>query len=293
MTGRRKIVLAAIALMAAVGVAGCGLPAGVDGKLTNAWAAPPTPQLVEAKAGDCVVTRAEQTTPHDNPITICTNTHHREIVHVGTFTGAAAALAVPPRIKENATGAEAAAQATAYAECSKQASAYLGRPWYSIHLDLFVVLPTDRAWQAGRKWFRCELQEVDWYSNNPKARTSSLKGNAFPVSCINFTGDEAKEVPCTTKHNGEFVGGFDATSATPPKTDKQYEAYHKRCRDLIGAYIGVARSRVQYVTGTYLWYEHDDEYWSSGRRGMLCFIWLGEKKYMTGSAKGKGGRNLP
>ncbi|NUT36989.1 MAG: septum formation family protein [Hamadaea sp.] len=293
MTGRRKIVIATVALMAAVGLAGCGLPAGVDGELTNAWAAPPAPQLVEAKVGDCRVNRSEQASPIADLAVDCTKSHYREVVYIGTFTGESAGLSRPPRLTPNATGKEATAQAEAYKECGKQASAYVGHPWGTVHLSLEVVLPTDAAWQAGRKWFRCELQEIDWNSGDEKARTASLKGFSFPVTCMNFTSEEALVVDCAKRHNGEFVGVYQAPGSIVPKTDAQWNPYHAKCRALVGPYLGVAVSRVRYVTGTYSWFMQDNDYWSSGRQDILCFIWTGDKKYMTGSAKGKGGRNLP
>ncbi|MEV0271346.1 septum formation family protein [Hamadaea sp. NPDC050747] len=291
---RRRWLLAGVTAAAVLmGLAGCGLPSGVDGKLANEWSMPPAAQEVQAKVGDCRSATQEQVNPVTETMVPCSGTHNREIVYIGEFTGASAALSSPPTLQKNATGAAAAAQAEAYAECSKQASAYVGHAWYDVRLDLNVVLPNSTAWAAGRKWYRCELQQVDWYSFDDETREGSLKDFTYPIRCMNFANDESREVGCATKHNGEYVGTFTALSQTRPKTSAQYAAYHTKCRSLAAPYLGVTVAQVRYLTGTYVWFSYNEDYAASGRQDVHCFLWYGETKSMTGTAKGKRGTNLP
>ncbi|NUR69357.1 MAG: hypothetical protein HOU81_00910 [Hamadaea sp.] len=294
MTGQGRRLAAGLAVAAVLlGLAGCGLPDGVDGKLANQWSMPPAAQVVQAKVGDCRTATQEQVNPVTEAMVPCTGTHNREVVYVGEFIGASAALTTPPTLQKNATGAAAAAQAEAYAECSKQATAYVGHPWYDVRLDLTIALPTNAAWAAGRKWYRCELQQVDWYSFDEESREGSLKGFTYPIACMNFANDESRVVDCATKHNGEYVGTFTAFSATRPTTNAQYEPYHTKCRSLAAAYLGVGTAQVKYLTGTYVWFGYNEAYVASGRQDVHCFLWYGAKKSMTGTAKGKRGTNLP
>jgi hypothetical protein len=294
MTGRRWLVVGVTTLAVMIGVAGCGLPDGVDGKLADKWAMPPAAQQVATVAGECHVGGSEQVMLVSELTVDCAKSHTRETTYVGEFTGAVGGLAQPPLLTKTVGEPGLSAQAAAYAECDKQTSAYLGHKWYDMRLRLEVVMPNDTAWKADRRWYRCELSEVNPDNDSVKAREGSLKGVIFPVACMsNPVSGRATLIACTTKHNAEYAGSFlNPMVGKEPTTTKDYAPIHTRCRALIATYLGTTAAQVQYMTGTSIWWDYDYEYWSMGRRVVHCALWF-NKKTMIGSAKGRHGRNLP
>jgi hypothetical protein len=294
MTGRRWLVVGVTALAMAMGAAGCSLPEGVDGKLADKWAMPPAAQQVDPKTGECHLGQSEQVVLTTELTVDCAKSHMRETTYVGTFTGVSASLSRPPQLRTSASAQDKAAQTKAYEECSKQTSAYLGHTWYDMRLRLEIVLPSDAAWQAGRKWFRCDLEEINVDTDDIHAREGSLKGFTLPTACMsNPESGPSTIVACTTKHNAEYAGSFlNPMVGKKPSSDADYEPIHTRCRALIATYIGATASQVRFLTGTSIWWDYDYDYWSTGRRVVHCALWF-NKKTMIGSAKGKHGRNLP
>ncbi|WP_084557268.1 septum formation family protein [Hamadaea tsunoensis] len=261
-------------------------PGGSDGDLTDDWAALSAPQSVTPKAGECHADLDEQVSATVAPVD-CAAEHVAETVYVGRFEGTVTQAADAPLLRENATGADAEAQSRAYAECSDRATAYLGHPWFDVRLDLDVTLPTAAAWQAGLRWFRCDLVQTGWGLADPVARKGSLKDAWLPTACADLSGADWPQVDCAKKHDGEYAGAFLAPAAAKKPAGKAMDPLHDKCFDLIAPYLGVSRAKVDYTVGDALWFADDFAYWSSGRRTVHCFIWL-DKQTTTGSLKGRG-----
>jgi hypothetical protein len=152
---RRVRWLAPGVLVVAV-LVGCANPAGVDGDLTDDWAALPEPKPFVPASGVCH--------PSYRPLTEASQglyfpvdrnaQHGAETVHVGQFTGADAERATMP-----ARGTKPALPA--FAECDAKAKEYVGGDWRSGLLRLDLILPSLRAWAGGGRWFRCDLRQLE------------------------------------------------------------------------------------------------------------------------------------
>jgi len=279
---------------------GCtSLPPGVDGQLADDWVELPAPSALRPQVGQCRANPpAEQMSPlTDRPVD-CTQRHYVETVYVGQFTGEAAALPTPPLTTKNATGVNAKAQSEAFTACTAEATKYVGHSWFHPTIWLRITLPIDSSWQAGNRWYACDLVETDWnIGGKDVGRTASLK-TEFP-DAICFDENESgnwRDVPCSQKHSREFVGGYilPAKVTKEPSTDTQWDVLHGRCWPMAAAYVGVTTSRLKQLTGITSWWSHEQNMWSSGRRIGWCFLWTGDKKseYVTGSARGRKGKGL-
>jgi hypothetical protein len=272
--------------------AGCaGAPGGSDGLLADDWAPQPQAQPVLPKVGDCHREnfRDHVTAIPDDVITCDDQRHHAETIYVGQFTGAAAALSVPPELRRNDTSPNGKAYAEAFAECDREGTKYLGHPWYSLTIYLEVVTPTPSAWQAGARWFRCDLRWYDWITGTERELWSSLKEKWNPQACVQVGGKQWPIVDCGDAHNAEFVGGYAFGDRKGPKTDADWRPLWTNCFPLVADYLGISVSQAQQRYGVYAYSTYSSDYWPSGARVMRCFFYLGKTK-MTGSAKGTGTR---
>jgi hypothetical protein len=290
---RRQWAGCAAILAMAVGLAGCSLPEGVDGDIADRWSMPPAAQQVTPKAGECHVSTGDQIALATEKTVDCSASHTRETTYIGEFTGAAAAERKPPRLDRYATPEAKAAQVAAYAECDRQTSAYVGHSWYHIRLRLEVTVPTDDAWRAGRRWYRCDVVEVDLGMEALRPREGSIKGVTLPATCVTVPQEGTpKAISCTDPHNSEYAGTFLVPMPAKEVTEPDYPSLHTRCRSVAATFLGVPVSQVETLTGTYVWFDYRSEYWILGRRLIHCLLWFGDS-VMTGSAKGHKGRDLP
>ncbi|MBB5871550.1 hypothetical protein F4553_004929 [Allocatelliglobosispora scoriae] len=292
---RAPAVLAAL-LMAALAGCSASPPPGTDGDVGNEWAALPAAVAYLPKAGDCYRSSwLEQDARRDDNVVPCDSTHFAETAFVGEFTGAAARLTSPPSLSSKDPAA-IAAQATAFAECDKQATAYLGRSWYSLDTYIDIALPTNSAWSAGVHWYRCDLGQYPFNSssNSAASRSKSLKAEPATPVCVNMKNDKWPIVSCTAKHNTEFVGGFAFTPAQAPTagTDASWAPIHSRCMKLVAGYIGVSLDRARSQWTDYAYSTYSKTHWDKGRRIMRCFVYI-RNSSMTKSAKGTGGKGVP
>lgn len=161
------------ALAVAVLLVGCGAPHGLDGDLTDDWAALAAPGAFtpvaevchEADFADAVSLAAYA--PVD-----CATPHRVETVHVGTF---------PAERKEPPPVASPELR-TAFADCDKRANGYVGDNWRAGRLRLAVAVPTGAGWAAGSRWYRCDLMEVTTAEAGAKVvtRSGSLRNALRP-----------------------------------------------------------------------------------------------------------------
>ncbi|MBB4961688.1 septum formation family protein [Micromonospora polyrhachis] len=296
---RRRLTLGALGVVTALTLTGCGSnPAGVDGNLTDDWAAIGEPTVFVPQPGTChpTVTRVEGTV-HSYHVVDCAQLHSAETTHVGTFVGEDAERVTPPP-------SGSPSRHTAWRECDSRTTERLGGEWRAARLNLSLVLPSPQAWTGGARWFRCEVSETYKLDTDliPVPRTGSLKGilgkkSDLQHGCFNpkLAGDiiqEMVKVPCTTPHHSEFVGIYTAPDTSFEMLNQNSELLHAGCRSVVASYVQVPDDRrLIYRTGT-ITYPPTRISWDSGNRGVRCFLWL-EKRTVTRTLKGTGSNGLP
>jgi hypothetical protein len=284
--------------VAGLALVGCGNPAGVDGDLTNNWSAMPEAKLTEPVDHACYSVQTDDPAGVTRwpPAVDCTAGHTVETIHVGRFTGDDASRDIPPPVG-------GPARRKAYEECGASAAAFFGGDWRTGRLDLLLVTPIALHWEAGARWFRCdtvEYQDLDAFAI--ASRTASLQGaltgtRPFGLTCFNLvskgdTVDSATAVACTSPHDAEFAGIFDAPDGPWVSDDKQrQDAQSKGCYGVIARFAGVPNdgnlpARTGYVTGSFAKAD-----WELGNRGTRCYLMPGEKH--SRSLRGAGTSGLP
>jgi hypothetical protein len=290
---------AVLATAAALLLAGCGgTPPGVDGNLTNNW-----PAMPEAKIplpADRACYDIQDPSPGASklpPAVECGARHTVETVHVGIFTGGDAATDSPPP-----DGGPV--QQRAYADCTKTANDWVGGDWRTGRVGVDLVVPTSVQWDAGGRWYRCDLVEFkDLDSYNVVSRTGSMKGalvgpQSLALGCFKVTLkgqdlDAMTATDCATVHNSEFAGLWEAPPAGYPADANQREKMQlDGCRGVIASFTGIPNDdKLRYRVGQ-ITYGFGKADWELGNRGARCYIWM-ESKNFTSSLKGVGVGALP
>jgi hypothetical protein len=290
-----------VVLLAIAGVAlsACTKPPGVDGNLTNGWPAMPEAKIAVPTAPACYsVTQSDPTEVTKWPAPVeCTAAHTVETIYVGQFSGSDGDRTTPPAIGSPA-------RRTAYEQCAGQAKTFLGDDWRTGRMDLFLVTPIALHWEAGARWFRCDVMEYkDLEDYEVVNRTSSMKDAlgstaALRVGCLNITTTAANDIDkmtnadCASAHNGEFAGIWDAPDGTyNPDANARKTANLNGCRGIVAAFAGVPNdANFQYRTGQVAT-PFSKPSWELGNRGVRCYIWTG--KNVNKSLKGAGTAGLP
>ncbi|TDB78951.1 septum formation family protein [Micromonospora sp. KC721] len=282
--------------VAALALAACGAPAGLDADLTDDWPALAAPRPFVPAAGVCHpgvpdVGHLGGYQPVD-----CALAHRAETLHVGTLTGAHAAGTTPPLRGSDATR-------TAHAECGREVHRALGADWRSGRLSLTVVLPSPRAWTGGARWFRCDLSEVKSI-DDPRVvvRTGSLRGAltgaaALRLGCVEprMAGTDVSAmtpVPCTARHHVEFVGVWQATGLSYARLHRGDDRVHRGCRSLLARHTGVPDDGDLPFRAGSIFYHPTEREWRDGDRGVRCFLWVDDRP-LTRSLRDAGPRALP
>jgi hypothetical protein len=298
---RRSRALLLLVTFAALTLAGCaGRPAGVDGSLTNNWPPMPEPSLAVPTVPACYYLGpdSDPTTVSKWPAPIaCAGAapHNFETFLLGQFTGEAAQGAIPP--PEGGLVYRAA-----YAECDRAAREFLGDDWRTSWLNIILILPTAAHWQAGARWYRCDVAEQTRIRPFSLAsRSASAKGVLAGPSDLRYgcfrdidPSDEADLSPiaCTEGHNVEFVGVVDLPDGPDVEGSGQDAAAEKACLPAIAAYVGLPNDNdMKYRTG-WVYGGFGSEEWTRGNRGLRCFLWT-DKQVLTKSMKGAGTKAFP
>jgi hypothetical protein len=295
---RRWIAVAGGAAAVLTLMAGCSLPEGVDGALTDDWPAAQAPQVWSPKAGDChranvpeVVTLLEY-----RPIA-CGEQHAVETVHVGTFTGEHAARDTVPPLGSNAHRA-------AFGECVTKTTEYLGDDFRTGRVWLQVGLPSGNAWTGGARWFHCDVWE---YANDDEwdvevsrdgSLRDSLRGDrplGFGCFAVTEKSDEIENmepVACDKPHNAEFVGIAIAKDVRYPTDEKaQWEVMGKLCWGQVAAYAGLKNDSSLSYRADLIYQNLGQRQWDRGNRGVRCYLYL--DKNVTKLMKGAGPSAFP
>jgi hypothetical protein len=290
------VVLSSVLLVAA----GCGMPGGVDGDLTNSWGAMAPATGFEPSPGTChganFNTVGARATYDELD---CALQHRTETVYVGTYESPAADAAEPPA--EGSAGAKAA-----YRTCDEKTTTYLGGPWRSARIWIGVTHPTTAAWGGGARWFRCEALELSSVEDDGGLvqRSGTLRNvlvsgaGDLMLTCYAVAMDSSGAiagmpgVACSAKHNAEFVGVWYAKDLAYPKDDAAWAKFHDGCRTLIASFANVPDDKdLQYRTGV-ISLPGSSDVWALGDHGVRCYLWL-DGASLTGSLKGKGPTALP
>lgn len=296
---RRLMTTLALTGAVALALAGCAAPGGADGDLTNDWAALGEPKVFTPAAGTCHGADFSEVSYLSSYLPIdCAGSHQVETVHVGTFTGAAATGQAPP-------ARESAERRAAYAECDTRARGYLGADWRVARLWLGVSIPSERAWNGGARWFRCDVVEVVEVEEEglTTSRTGSLKdalktAGKLHLGCYattldrNDAIDRMSPTACDARHNTEFAGVWRAPSGQRyPQAERDWGAFYGGCYGVIARFAAVSRSSVEFRTGVIALPSGEDD-WATGDRGVRCYLWKSDARF-TRSMKDAGPRGLP
>ncbi|MFK3985395.1 septum formation family protein [Micromonospora sp. NPDC050397] len=294
---RRWLTAIALGGMATLALAGCGLPAGVDGNLTDDWAAIGEPVAVTPVVGACHPRFVDVGYLSSYQPVDCAEQHDAETLYVGTFGGADADRATPPPDGSPSWRA-------ARAECDQKVSEAVGGDWRAGRMTMSLVPPSSYAWSGGARWFRCDVGEIDGLDNRDVvARTGSLKGAmggsaALAYGCFSPKLDRAGDidvmqpVSCTAKHNTEFAGIWTVPDVSYQSFLKDEARIERGCLSTIAVFAKVPNNAdMKYRTG-WIYYYPGEADWNAGNRGVQCFLWLDERQ-VTRSLKGAGAGALP
>jgi hypothetical protein len=290
----------AAALGATLLAGGCGMPGGVDGDLTDGWAAMAPATGFEPVAGTCHGAAFNPVGPRATYEEIdCGLRHRTETVYLGTYQAPANAADSPPA--DGSAGARAA-----YKTCDEKTTTYLGGAWRTARIWIGVTHPSAAAWNGGARWFRCEAVEVNSIEDDggPVERAGSLRNiladsaSDLLLGCYAIALDGSGSiatmpgVSCKAKHNAEFVGIWYATGLPYPRKDATWSKFHDGCRALIASYAGVPDDKdLQYRTGV-VSLPGGDDVWKLGDFGVRCYLWL-DGAQLTSPLKGAGAKSLP
>lgn len=294
MSRRLGLILALVVLVAG-SVAGCGLPNGVDGDLSDGWVSMPGPEHPLPEAGVCHVSNYQHSVRmhYYNPVS-CEDDHQVETVYVGTFEGEIAERATPP---EPGTSQWRAG----YEECDTAAAEYLGADFRHGFLWLGLVVPSEEAWGGGARWFRCDIEEtgrtLHWVSMADGSRAGALASpSGLALGCFETEPAEQQSVTmsaveCDEPHDAEFVGVWRSQGGFP-ESDRDYQQIHTGCRERVAEYVGVpVDSDLPYRTGTIFDFISEED-WDNGDRSFRCYLWL-EGAELTESLQDAGPAALP
>jgi hypothetical protein len=297
----RRNVLGALALAATavIVLAGCGKPAGVDGNLTNGWSMLPAAKIAVPTAPACYASTEDDLSAVTKwpPPVDCTASHNVELIAVGKFSDSDSDGSGPP-----ASGSPG--RRAAYEDCAAKAKDYIGADWRTGRLEVTLDVPITTQWEAGARWYRCDVQEYkDLQDYAVVDRTTTLKGGLLStgdllLGCQTITETSAQEidkilpVTCTSTHNAEFAGVWDAPDGPyPSDATARKTANLNGCRGVVATFAGIPNdSNFTYRTGQVAT-PFNKASWELGNRGVRCYIWL--NKNVTKSLKGAGTAGLP
>jgi hypothetical protein len=293
---RRAMTFLVAAMVAGAALAGCATSGGLDGDLTDDWAALPSAGPFTPAAGVCQLADpgGTLTLAGYEPVG-CDLPHRVETVHVGVF---AAAPAAPP-------GVGSAELRGAFADCDTRAGGFLGDDWRAGRLRLVVAVPSATGWTAGSHWYRCDLAEVTTVEEKAQVvtRTGSLRDalrtvSALRLGCQRTGADPRRRIRtltptgCGTAHDAEFVGVWKAPDRPYPTKDAEWAPLYTGCRGVLARYVGVPADPLLPFRSGVVVRPPGSGRWTAGDRGVRCYLWLSDRT-VTASLKGAGPAGLP
>lgn len=283
----RAMIGAVLAGVLLVSVTSCANPPGTDGNLLNQWPAMAAPAGWQPDAGVCLDEFTETVRRASYKPVECQQPHRYETVHIGEFTGIAASAEAPPAKTSEAFRA-------AWTECDAKTSEYLGGPWRERKIWIGVTVASAPAWQAGAKWYMCQMAKVEQLKGNVTTGRQSLKAQfelpALQFGCYQVEADGKYVVKgCTEPHNAEFVGvaKWDSTyESMREEAKKDGDKIHQECQRIVSTFAGAPVR-----TGTWNWSPSQSD-WEAGDRSLRCFLYLSTTS-VSKSLKGVGAAGWP
>ncbi|MDG4806611.1 septum formation family protein [Micromonospora sp. WMMD1120] len=293
---RRAMTTLFAAAVAAVLLAGCAAANGLDGDLTDDWAALPAPSAFTPAAGVCHAGDFTDTVSLASyePVD-CAGPHRLETVHVGAF----------PAERTTAPAGGSTELRGAFAECDTRATGYLGDDWRAGRLRLSVALPNGTGWAAGSRWFRCDLTELTTVeaAATVVVRSGSLRdalkgASGLRLGCQQTRGGAGRgvqtltPVECGKQHDAEFVGVWRAPDRPYPTREADWASLYTGCRGVLGRYVGVPDDAALRFRSGVVVRPPGAGRWKVGDRGVRCYLWLSNRTVSV-SLKGAGPAGLP
>ncbi|MFG1919941.1 septum formation family protein [Micromonospora sp. NPDC048898] len=240
------------------------------------------------EAGVCHAVASDERSPETYTPIPCSSKHEVETFLVGRFGGADADASAPP-----AAGTEGIRRV--YESCDQEAARFLDGEWRESRLAMRVLIPSAAHWDAGERWYRCDLLEmhaVDLWI--PEPRSNSLRGaltgdSPFRYTCFTDPTESGDLPPasCTGPHDTEFAGIWRPGPEVEALTDDNTDA---GCLSTVSRYVGLPEGDVGYRFQVFWLTPEGEPEWLAGRLGVLCFL-HSPGPVLNGSAKG-GGRTL-
>ncbi|WP_433126233.1 septum formation family protein [Micromonospora sp. CA-240977] len=272
----------ALLVALAMGAGGC------DSLLVGEEASSFTPE-----AGVCHAVASDERSPEAYTPIPCSSKHETETFLVGLFGGAGAAASAPPAADTEGIG-------RAYQSCDAEADLFLGGEWRDARLAMRVLIPSAARWQAGERWYRCDLLEMNavdrWF---PNPRANSLSGALTGDSTLRYScfteptgSDDAVNLPptsCTGPHATEFAGLWRAGTEVEELTDEMVDA---GCLSVIAGFVGLPERTLGRRFEVLALMPEGEPEWQAGTLGVWCFL-HSPGQVLNATARGAGRKVLP
>ena len=258
---RLPVALAALVLVLAPALAGCG--SGDD--------EPAASDAVEApQVGACRVLGADDVArPDDTTKTVdCAQPHTAETYAVGDL---------PAELQDAEWDSEELG-AWAYQTCSQGFQQFLGADESTVMrtvLSWAWFRPSEAAWDAGARWYRCDLvgggeksaSYVDLPATSAAGLLADRPDDQWMVCVDGQSVESAPKIPCTEKHNWRAVTTIKVGEPGDPYPgDRPVEVTTRDyCSQSVAAWLGYPP---EYDFG-YTWF-HEGE-WKAGNRRSICW----------------------
>ncbi|WP_330438523.1 septum formation family protein [Micromonospora sp. NBC_00821] len=245
--------------------------------------------LFTPEAGVCHAAASDERSPEAYTPIPCSSKHETETFLVGRFGGADAAASAPP-----AAGTEGSGRV--YESCDAEADFFLGGEWRESRLAMRVLIPSTARWEAGERWYRCDLLEmhaVDRWFPNPRANSLSgaLTGDSpLRLSCFTEpeeTSDGLVNLPpasCVGPHTTEFVGIWRAGPDVEKVTDEIVDA---GCLSTIASHVGLSERTLGRRFEPLALAPEGEPEWQAGTLSVWCFLHSTDR-VLNASVKGAG-----
>ncbi|MEU7752915.1 septum formation family protein [Micromonospora sp. NPDC049171] len=245
------------------------------------------------EAGVCHAAASDERSPETYTPIPCSSKHETETFLVGRFGGADAAASAPPAANTEGIG-------RAYGSCDAEAALFLGGEWRESRLAMRVLVPSAAHWEAGERWYRCDLLEMHavdrWF---PEPRANSLGGALTGDSTLRLTcftepeetaegGVNLPPTDCTGPHATEFAGLWRPTPQADQVTE---EVMRAGCQSTIAQHVGLPERDLGDRFEALASVPSGEPEWQADA-GAWCFLHSPDR-VLTASVKGAGRRVLP
>lgn len=223
------------------------------------------------KLGACrLLVPADIGRPNNNtPPVRCTETHTAQTFAVGTF---------PESVTKGASVTSPELGAYIYKTCSQRFDSFLGGDESSVMRSLLTwawFRPTEKAWKAGARWYRCDVVSGSEHSEKLRPLPKDAKlllGAGVPddkwMTCANGkTVADSVKVPCSQPHTWRAVTTIKVGRDEDPYPGDHLVQVRTRdfCSDSVGAWMNYP---VDYDFG-YTYFRRAE--WKAGNRRSICW----------------------